>query len=176
MLYLDIVFLSLTQWKPPLTIWCTAEVRLPSDNLLMDASHENIELIYLQRNLDVWKHSNTRQRLISKLNTRTSARYSATDDNFRERSIKIGDLVLRKFDGRPTKLHPKWDGPFIVKDSTPEGVYTLMTSNGHVLRMNYNASKLKKFSGSQSDFFFALQELHRRDNNAKRATTRNTLG
>lgn len=150
-----------------------AEVRLPSDSLLMDASDENIELIYLQRNLDVRRHSDTRQRLIDELNTRTAERYGATDDTFTERSIRVVDLVLRKFDGRPTKLHPKWDGPFIVKESTPEGVYTLMTSNGHVLRMNYNAAKLKKFNGSQSDFFFASQELHQRNSNARSTAARN---
>lgn len=45
-----------------------ADVRLPSNNLLMEPSDKNIELIYLQRNLDIRKHGNTRQRLIDELN------------------------------------------------------------------------------------------------------------
>lgn len=84
-----------------------SEVRLPSDNLLMEPTDENVELIYLQRNLDIRKHSNTRQHLIDDLNKRTADRYAATNNSFVEKAIRVGDLVLRKFDGRPTKLHPK---------------------------------------------------------------------
>lgn len=80
--------------------------------------------------------------------------------------------MLRKFDGRPTKLHPQWDGRFIIKESTPQGVYTLMTSNGHVLRMKYNGMKLKRFNGSQENFYFASEELHRRDAQAQRERSR----
>lgn len=144
------------------------DVRLPSNNLLMDASDENIELIYLQRNLDIQKHGNIREKLIKELNERTRLRYEQSDDNFTERGLRIGDLVLRKFEGRPTKLHPQWDGPFVIKDATPQGVYTIMTSNGHVLRMKYNASKLKKFIGSRDNFYYASEELHRRDAAARR--------
>lgn len=36
----------------------STDLRLPSDNLLMEPSAENIELIYLQRNLDIQKHRN----------------------------------------------------------------------------------------------------------------------
>lgn len=143
------------------------DVRLPSDKLLMEASDENIELIYLQRNLDMQKHGNKREKLIQELNNRTRLRYEQTDDSFTERRLRIGDLVLRKFDGRPSKLHPQWDGPFVIKEATPQGVYTLMTSNGHVLRMKYNGLKLKKFNGSRDDFYYALQELHRRDERAR---------
>lgn len=151
-----------------------SEVRLPSDNLLMEPNDENIELIYLQRNLDVRKHGDVRQKLIDELNERTRLRYNQSDDVFTEQRLRIGDLVLRKFDGRPTKLHPQWDGPFIIKDANPQGVYTLMTSNGHVLRMKYNGSKIKKFNGSREDFYFASEELHRRDAKARREGLRRT--
>lgn len=160
-------FSSSMKCSPYFMVYGT-DVRLPSDNLMMEPLDENIELIYLQRNLDIRKHGNTRQKLIDELNERTRLRYNNTDDSFTERRLRIGDLVLQKFDGRPTKLHPQWDGPFVIKEATPEGVYTLMTSNGHVLRMKYNGEKLKKYNGSNSDFYFASQELHRRDEAARR--------
>lgn len=93
--------------------------------------------------------------------------YSNTDNVVTERRLRIGNLVLQKFDGRPKKLHPQWDGPFVVKEATPQGVYTLMTSNGHVLCMKYNGSKLKRFNGSRNDFYFASQELIRQDKAAR---------
>lgn len=150
------------------------EVRLPSDNLLIEPTDENIELIYLQRNLDVQKHRNVREKLIAELNDRAKERYKESDESFPERGLRIGDLVLRRFDGRPTKLHPQWDGPFIIKEATPQGVYTLMTSNGHVLRMKYNGAKPKKFNGSQNGFYYASEELHRRDAKSREERRRQT--
>lgn len=75
----------------------------------------------------------------------------------------MGDIVLRRFEGRPTKLHPLWDGPFIICAAKGSGVFSLKTSNGHVLRMNVNGSRLKKYHGNTDKFYFASQELHRRD-------------
>lgn len=125
---------------------------------------------------DVQKHKDVRERLINELNERRRIRYNQTDDSFTERRVIIGDLVLRKFDGSPTKLHPQWDGPFIIREATPEGVYTLMTSNSDILRMKYNGLKLKKFNSSRDDLYFASEELHRRDAKARKGDLDNNIG
>ena len=54
------------------------------------------------------------------------------DTNFKDPIIP-GDLVMRSPINRKSKLHPKWDGPFVVLDSTDTDVYQLATANGYKL-------------------------------------------
>jgi hypothetical protein len=44
------------------------------------------------------------------------------DTNFAEPIIE-GDLVMWKVQNCWTKLHPKWDGPFVVYEATDSGTY-----------------------------------------------------
>lgn len=142
-------------------------VRLPSDpkelTKIWDSTEENIDIIYQQRYQTVRKHQQKRAELISGVNERAAQRGARTDESYLERGLGVGDIVLRRFEGRPTKLHPLWDGPFIICAAKGSGVFSLKTSNGHVLRMNVNGSRLKKYHGNTDKFYFASQELHRRD-------------
>jgi hypothetical protein len=63
------------------------------------------------------------------------------EEQYREDPLGPGDLVLRKNEAR-TKLHPRWDGPFVVRASTDKNVYQLQTRNGYVLRHLYNRNCL----------------------------------
>ena len=45
---------------------------------------------------------------------------------------------------RKSRLHPRWDGPFVVLDSSDKDVYQLGTANGHILENLVNVSRLHK--------------------------------
>jgi hypothetical protein len=47
--------------------------------------------------------------------------------------ILVRDLVMRSPRNRKSKLHPRWDGPFVVLDSTDKDVYQLATFTGYIL-------------------------------------------
>ncbi|CAD5175909.1 unnamed protein product, partial [Musa acuminata subsp. malaccensis] len=68
----------------------------------------------------------------------------------RPRSIKLGDLVLRKAEvndpGRARgKLSLNWEGPYRVVDVVRIGVYRLATLQGRPLPRTWNVHNLKKF-------------------------------
>lgn len=154
-----------------------AEARLPSDQVCInfDNSAENIELTFRQRNIAVRRLDKTRKQLISELNARATKRNSATEESYTERDLRPGDRVLRSFEGRPSKLHPKWDGPFIIRDAYPNGTFSLMTSNGHVLKANINGSRIKKFNGSKDEFYYASSMLQKRDRRARLGRNRSSI-
>jgi len=86
--------------------------------------------------------------------------------------ILIGDLVMRSPINRKSKLHPRWDGPFVVLDSTDKDVYQLGTANGYVLENLVNVARLRKLSESErksyiGDFWDASSRLQVRDQRAK---------
>ena len=58
------------------------------------------------------------------------------EDTYKDHGIGIGDLVLRR-SPEATKLHPRWDGSFVVHDLTDRNTYQLRTKNGYVLRTLY---------------------------------------
>jgi hypothetical protein len=66
------------------------------------------------------------------------------DDTSFAGPIIEGDLVMRKVQSRKTKLHPKWDGPFVVYEVTDSDTYQLMTSGGYVLNNLTNGMHLRK--------------------------------
>ena len=83
-----------------------------------------------------------------------------------------GDLVMRAVPNRKSKLHPMWDGPFVVLDSTEKDVYQLGTANGYILPNNVNALRLRKLSGPEAneyrqDFWYATKRLRLYDRLAK---------
>ncbi|KZV78336.1 hypothetical protein EXIGLDRAFT_560361, partial [Exidia glandulosa HHB12029] len=55
-----------------------------------------------------------------------------------------GDLVKRKSE-RPSKMHPHWDGPFIIHDMTDKNTYQLATRSGYVLKHLYNGARLSRY-------------------------------
>ena len=56
----------------------------------------------------------------------------------KETSIGHGDLVMRKRINVESKLHPPWDGPFVIVSSTPDGTYRLAMANGYHIDTQVN--------------------------------------
>jgi len=86
-----------------------------------------------------------------------------------------GDLVMRTVLNRQTKLHPKWDGPFVVLDSTVKDTYQLATANGYTLPNLWNIAHLRKLDANErarytGDFWEASQRLRQHDRTAKEQT------
>jgi transposase InsO family protein len=69
---------------------------------------------------------------IERLNMKAALRAARSEHNYTKRNLKVGELVLRRFEGRPSKLHPRWDGPFIIHGTNQNGSYRLQSPNGHV--------------------------------------------
>ena len=86
------------------------------------------------------------------------------EDTYRDRALGIGDLVLRRAKDT-TKLHPRWDGPFVIHDLTDRNTYQLRTRNGYILRTLYNAERLKRYHPSEPEpsLWYSSAELQRRD-------------
>jgi len=87
--------------------------------------------------------------------------------------IMPGDLVMRTPLNRKTKLHPKWDGPFVVLASTDTDVYQLATANGHILNNLVNQVRIRKLKLDEVDnyrdeFWEASERLKVQDKQAQR--------
>ena len=68
-------------------------------------------------------------------------RLGAKREEYFKEPISPGDLVMRSIE-QETKLHCKWDGPFVVLDSTDKDVYQLATANGYILKNLVNVGRL----------------------------------
>jgi len=68
------------------------------------------------------------------------------DDNYPEKAIAAGDLVMRKPINLRNKLWPSWDGPFVVVDYTDKDTYQLGSANGYIVRRLVNGERLRKLS------------------------------
>ena len=66
------------------------------------------------------------------------------DESYPEKPILTGDLVMRTPLNQKSKLHPRWEGPFVVLGSTEKDVYQLATANGHILKNLTNVKRLRK--------------------------------
>jgi hypothetical protein len=64
--------------------------------------------------------------------------------------IISGDLVMRAPLNRKTKMHPNWDGPFVVLDSSDKDYYQLATANGHILENLVNVNRLRKLDNTDN--------------------------
>ena len=65
-----------------------------------------------------------------------------------------------------TKLHPKWDGPFVIHAVTDKNVYQLQTCNGYVLQHLYNGEQLCPYhppTSSKMSLWFASSNLKKKD-------------
>ena len=84
-----------------------------------------------------------------------------------------GDLVMRDILSPSTKLHPKWDGPFVVLASTDKDVYQLATANGYIIRNVINVARLRKLSADEctkkytGEFWNASERLKVQDERAR---------
>ena len=79
---------------------------------------------------------------------------------------------MRTVLNRQTKLHPKWDGPFVILDSTSKDTYQLVTANGYTLPNLWNVTHLRKLDKSErakytGDLWEASQRLKLHDRIAK---------
>ena len=96
---------------------------------------------------------------------------SRRDEYIKKESILPGDLVMRSI-SQDTKLHPKWDGPFVVLKSTDKDVYQLATANGYVLRNLINVERIRKLSADEcgkyaEEFWNASERLKAQDERAR---------
>lgn len=94
------------------------------------------------------------------------------DESFPEGAILPGDLVMREKLNRKSKIHPKWDGPFIVLDSTAKDTYQLATANGYTLPNVWNVEHLRKLDKDEharytGDFWEASDRLKHYDQEAR---------
>jgi hypothetical protein len=89
-----------------------------------------------------------------------------------EHGLGIGDLVLRRNEHQ-SKLHPRWDGPFIIYDISDKNTYQLMTRSGYILRHLYNGNWIRRYfscidsrpavEAPDPALWYASGDLQRRD-------------
>jgi hypothetical protein len=81
---------------------------------------------------------------------------------------------------RPSKMHPKWDGPFVVLEITDKDVCQLATPNGYILNHLVNKARLRKLEEAEAEHFIdalwhASERLKRHDEREKQRTELNDL-
>ena len=150
------------------------EARLPQERISEVFTREptDEEIGYLQeRRLE---HVQDLARFRREANERAESRLEkealSRDDAYREKGLGIGDVVKRQHEAG-TKLHPRWDSPFVIRDVTDKNVYQLQTRNGYVLKNLYNGSRLQRYfpsSNSDSSLWFASSGLRQKDKKARR--------
>ena len=74
---------------------------------------------------------------------------------------------------RKSKIHPQWDGPFIVLGSSDGDPYQLDTANGYVLKNLVNVQRLCKLNQEErkkykDDFWEASNRLRSQDEQARK--------
>ena len=131
---------------------------------------------------EIAKHDRrTKVQNLDKYRTEAADRYRAAieklaqirdDMAFMKDPIMAGDLVMRQPLNRQSKLHPKWDGPFIVLNSTDKDAYQLATANGYILPNLQNVARLRKLNKDErvkytGDFWEASERLKHHDRVAK---------
>jgi hypothetical protein len=69
------------------------------------------------------------------------------DRNVKERSLNVGDLVLRRIQNTEGlhKLSSPWEGPFTVAKVTGSGSYRLQTLEGEDVNNSWNVDQLRRF-------------------------------
>jgi hypothetical protein len=112
------------------------------------------------RNQQSPKFNQERKAQIAKINEKAIIRLAKHEQQYFERALTPGKLVLRQLEMRPSKLHPQWDGPFVIHSVNPNGSYRLKTPNGTVLKYSTNGDHLKRFFGNNSNLHFN-QNIHK---------------
>jgi len=80
---------------------------------------------------------------------------------------------MRDIPNPQSKMHPRWDGPFVVLASSDKDVYQLATANGYVIRNLVNVDRLRKLSKEErvkyrDEFWEASERLKSHDERTKR--------
>ena len=86
-----------------------------------------------------------------------------------------GDLVMHESLNHKSKLHPRWDSPFVVLASTDKDAYQLATANGYRLPNLVNIARIRKLDKAErqrytEDFWDASTRLQLYDRVAKDQT------
>ena len=105
---------------------------------------------------------------------------SRDDIAFLNDPIMPGDLVMREPLNRKSKLHPRWDGPFVVLGATDKDVYQLATANGYTLPNLHNVAHLRRLDKNErrryaGDFWDASNRLKLHDRIAKEQSELNDV-
>ncbi|HTS08815.1 MAG TPA: reverse transcriptase domain-containing protein [Candidatus Eisenbacteria bacterium] len=124
-----------------------------------------------------------RQRIrnIRKYRTVAAERYNAAmqcladardDTAFLTDPLRPGDLVMRSPINRKSKLHPQWDGPFVVLEVTDKDAVQLASANGYVINNLVNKARLRKLDTHErvkyrNEFWEASDRLKKHDILAK---------
>ncbi|TFY51095.1 hypothetical protein EVJ58_g10743 [Rhodofomes roseus] len=163
---------SRSHGRSPFFLTFGREPRLPHeptlDTLRRPPTDAEIEMLQHRR----VEHIQNLERMRTEANARALGRLeneaNRREGTYRERGFGIGDLVLRRSES-PTKLHPRWDGPFIVHDLTDRNTYQLRTRNGYILRTLYNGERLKRYfpATPAPPLWYSSAELQRRDAKAR---------
>jgi hypothetical protein len=144
----------------------------PTDAEIEKLQHARLEHI---KNLESY-----RQEANAKALARLEAEADKRDGEMVERSLGIGDLVLCRNE-RESKLHPRWDGPFIIYDVSDKNTYQLMTRNGYILRHLYNGNRIRPYfqrvdrrylEVPDSALWYSSGDLQRRDAQHRLRTSR----
>ena len=161
--------------QSPFFLQFGVEPSLPSTTSIVDTPITRVELE------EAAQHRREHVQNLSRFRTEAAEKYHASlerlvqsrdDSTDLHGPILIGDLVMRSPINRKSKLHPRWDGPFVVLDSTDKDVYQLGTANGYILENLVNVARLRKLSESErksyiGDFWDASSRLQVRDQRAK---------
>src|SRR5579859_323246 len=119
----------------------------------------------------------TRVKDLNKYRTEAAERYRITleklakirdEHAFVNDPILPGDLVMREPLSRRSKLHPRWDGPFVIIAATEKDAYQLATANGYRLPNLVNVARLRKLDQAErkrytEDFWDASSRLQLQD-------------
>jgi len=93
----------------------------------------------------------------------------ARDDTaFLTDPLQPGDLVMRSPINRKSKLHPEWDGPFVVLEVTDKDAVQLALANGYIINNLVNKARLRKLGTDErakyrDEFWKASNRLKRHD-------------
>jgi hypothetical protein len=93
--------------------------------------------------------------------------------------IMPGDLVMREPLNRKSKLHPRWDGRFVI-GSSEKDVFQLATANGYKLPHLHNIARLRKLNKEErarytEDFWDASNRLKLHDRIAREQSELNDV-
>ena len=144
------------------------EARLPSERTFetfqRNPTDEEIEYLRERRLEHVQNLACFRQEANQRAALRMDQEAAQREENYRERGLGVGDLVKRRHEAG-TKLHPKWDGPFVIRDITDKNTYQLQTKNGYILKSLYNGARLQRYypSDSSKALWFASSSLQQKD-------------
>jgi len=124
-----------------------------------------------------------RQRIrnLRKYRTVAAERYNAAmqrladardDTAFLTDPLQPGDLVMRSPINRKSKLHPRWDSPFVVLEVTDKDAVQLVSANGYIINNLVNKARLRKLDTDertkyQDEFWKASNRLKWHDTLAK---------